>query len=69
MGRYFAGSLLVALLPGLYVLTIGLVLGVPLAPLLGLWVAVFDLVPQIGGARRPVPRSCSSASPRAPPRA
>ena len=39
-----------ALLHGLYVLTIGLVLGVPLAPLLGLWAAVASLIPQIGGA-------------------
>jgi putative heme transporter len=50
VGRYFAGSLFVALLHGLYVLTIGLVLGVPLAPLLGLWAAVASLIPQIGGA-------------------
>ena len=50
VGRYFAGSLFVALLHGLYVLTVGLVLGVPLAPLLGLWAAVASLIPQIGGA-------------------
>ena len=31
-------------------LTIGLILGVPLAPLLGLWAAVASLIPQIGGA-------------------
>ena len=50
VGKYFAGSLLVAMLHGLYVLTIGLVLGVPLAPLLGIWAAVVSLIPQIGGA-------------------
>ncbi len=50
VGKYFAGSLLVAMLHGLYVLTVGLVLGVPLAPLLGLWAAVASLIPQIGGA-------------------
>ena len=50
VGKYFAGSLLVAMLHGLYVLTIGLILGVPLAPLLGMWAAVASLIPQIGGA-------------------
>ena len=50
VGKYFAGSLLVAMLHGLYVLSIGLVLGVPLAPLLGMWAAVASLIPQIGGA-------------------
>lgn len=50
VGKYFAGSLLVAMLHGLYVLSIGLGLGVPLAPLLGLWAAVASLIPQIGGA-------------------
>jgi len=50
VGKYFAGSLLVAMLHGLYVLCVGLVLGVPLAPLLGLWAAVVSLIPQIGGA-------------------
>jgi putative heme transporter len=49
VGRYFAGSLFVAMLHGLYVLTVGLILGVPLAPLLGLWAAVASLIPQIGG--------------------
>jgi putative heme transporter len=49
VGRYFAGSLFVALLHGLYVLAVGLVLGVPLAPLLGIWAAVVSLIPQIGG--------------------
>ena len=50
VGKYFAGSLLVAMIHGLYVLTLGLILGVPLAPLLGLWAAVASLIPQIGGA-------------------
>lgn len=49
VGRYFAGSLFVALLHGFYVLIVGLILGVPLAPLLGLWAAVASLIPQIGG--------------------
>ncbi len=48
-GNYFAGSLFVAILNGLVVLTIGIVLGVPLAPLAGLWSALTNLIPQIGG--------------------
>ena len=55
VGRYAAGSLLVATIAGLAVLVAGLVLGVPLTPLLALWVAVFDLVPQIGGAAGGIP--------------
>jgi predicted PurR-regulated permease PerM len=55
VGKYFAGSLFVAAIAGLSVLAVGLGLGVPLAPLLALWVAVFDLVPQIGGAVGGVP--------------
>jgi putative heme transporter len=50
VGRYVAGSLAVAALAGLTTLTAGLVLGVPLAPLLAANVMVFNLVPQIGGA-------------------
>jgi predicted PurR-regulated permease PerM len=55
VGRYFAGSLLVAVIAGLVVLMVGLALGVPLTPLLAVWVAVFDLVPQIGGAAGGIP--------------
>jgi predicted PurR-regulated permease PerM len=55
IGRYFAGSVLVAVLHGLYVLVLGLILGVPLAPLLALWAMVFNLVPQIGGAIAGIP--------------
>jgi len=55
VGRYAAGSLLVATIAGLAVLIAGLVLGVPLTPLLALWVAVFDLVPQIAGAAGGIP--------------
>jgi predicted PurR-regulated permease PerM len=46
---------MVAAIAGLAVLTVGLVLGVPLTPLLEIWVAVFDLVPQIGGAAGGIP--------------
>lgn len=54
-GKYVAGSLLVAGVAGLAVLAAGLVLRVPLTPLLAIWVALFDLVPQIGGAAGGIP--------------
>jgi len=50
IGRYVAGSLLVASVAGVYTLALGLMLDIPLTPLLALNVMVFDLVPQIGGA-------------------
>ena len=49
IGRYFAGSLLVAVLNGLVITTAGLLLGVPLAPLAGIWSMLTNLIPQIGG--------------------
>ncbi|MEO7837682.1 MAG: AI-2E family transporter [Acidimicrobiales bacterium] len=55
VGRYVAGSLLVAGVAGLVVLAAGLVLSVPLTPLAAAWVAVWDLVPQIGGAAGGIP--------------
>ena len=48
-GSYFAGSLLVAVLNGLFVLTVGLALGIPLAPIAAIWAALTNLIPQIGG--------------------
>jgi predicted PurR-regulated permease PerM len=48
-GSYFAGSLFVAVLNGLVVLTAGLALGVPLAPLAAVWAALTNLIPQVGG--------------------
>ncbi len=48
-GNYFAGSLFVAILNGLVVLTVALALGVPLAPLAALWSTLTNLIPQIGG--------------------
>jgi putative heme transporter len=48
-GSYFAGSLFVAVLNGLVILSAGLLLGVPLAPVAGLWAALTNLIPQIGG--------------------
>ena len=50
VGRYVAGSLLVAGVAGVAVLVAGLALGVPLTPLAAVWVAVWNLVPQVGGA-------------------
>jgi len=55
VGRYVAGSLVVAGLAGVFVLIAGLALGVPLTPLLAIWVALWDLVPQVGGAVGGVP--------------
>ncbi len=55
VGKYFAGSLLVATVAGTATLIAGLVLGVPLTPLLAVWVGLFDLVPQIGGAAGGIP--------------
>jgi predicted PurR-regulated permease PerM len=48
-GSYFAGSLFVAVLAGLVILSTGLMLGVPLAPVAGLWTTLTNLIPQIGG--------------------
>jgi predicted PurR-regulated permease PerM len=48
-GSYFAGSLLVAVLNGMVVLTVGLALGVPLAPMSALSSRLTNYIPQIGG--------------------
>ncbi|HYD11138.1 MAG TPA: AI-2E family transporter, partial [Acidimicrobiales bacterium] len=55
IGQYFAGSVLVAGVAGIATTSVGLILGVPLAPLAGVWVAVFNMVPQIGGAVGGIP--------------
>lgn len=49
IGKYFAGSLTVSVMMGIYVLTIALVFGVPLAPLVAIWAMVTNLIPQVGG--------------------
>lgn len=49
IGKYFAGSLVVAVLAGFYILAVGLAMGVPLAPIAALWMVLTDLIPQIGG--------------------
>ena len=55
VGRYVAGSLLVAGVAGIVVLGVGIAFGVPLSPLAAAWVALWDLVPQIGGAAGGIP--------------
>ena len=55
VGHYVAGSLVVAGVAGVSVLVAGIVLGVPLTPLAAVWVALWDLVPQIGGAAGGIP--------------
>jgi predicted PurR-regulated permease PerM len=55
VGRYVAGSLFVAGVCGVYVLVVGLVLKVPLTPMAAAWAAIWDLVPQIGGAAGGLP--------------
>ncbi len=49
VGRYFAGSVLIAVLAGSGVLAVGLAAGVPLAPVAAVWVSMTNLVPQVGG--------------------
>jgi len=49
IGRYIAGTLLVAALAGVVMLAGALVLDVPLAPLIAVWVAITNPIPQIGG--------------------
>ncbi len=49
LGRYFAGSLLLAVMNGTYILVVGLLLGVPLILLAAIWVTITNLIPQIGG--------------------
>ncbi len=49
IGRYIAGTLLVAALAGVVMLTGALALDVPLAPLIAVWVAITNPIPQVGG--------------------
>ncbi|MHB1139422.1 MAG: AI-2E family transporter, partial [Microthrixaceae bacterium] len=46
---YFAGSLLVALLNGIWTAAAAIIAGVPLSPVLAVWSALTSLIPQIGG--------------------
>ena len=49
LAKYFAGSILIATLNGMWVAVAALVIGVPLSPVLGVWTALTALIPQIGG--------------------
>lgn len=49
VGRYFAGSLLLASLTGTALFVGGLTFGVPLTPMLAVWAAMTNLIPQVGG--------------------
>ncbi|MDQ2678984.1 MAG: AI-2E family transporter [Actinomycetota bacterium] len=49
LAKYFAGSILIATLNGMWVAVAALVVGVPLSPVLGVWTALTALIPQIGG--------------------
>lgn len=55
VGRYVAGSVLVAVMASTYILILGLALGVPLAPLAAAWILMTNLIPQIGGALGGIP--------------
>jgi len=55
IGRYVAGSLFVAVLAGIVMLTSAIVLSVPLAPIIGVWVAITNPIPQLGGLLGAVP--------------
>ncbi len=48
-GNYFGGSVTVAVMSGLWVLIIGLLFDVPLAPVAAIWAMVTNVIPQIGG--------------------
>jgi len=49
VGRYAAGTGFVAVVNASAVTTIGVTLGTPLAPLVGVWSGLWNVVPQIGG--------------------
>jgi predicted PurR-regulated permease PerM len=49
VGRYAAGTGFIAIVNAAAVTTIGLVVGTPLAPLVGVWSGLWNIVPQIGG--------------------
>ena len=48
-GRYFAGSVTVAVLAGMNTLIIALVFDIPLAPVAAIWTMITNLIPQVGG--------------------
>jgi len=50
LGRYMAGSIFVAICSGVYIFVVSELLNLPLAAVIGIWVAMTNLIPQIGGA-------------------
>lgn len=48
-GNYFGGSVTVAVMSGMWTLTIALIFDVPLAPVAAIWSMVTNVIPQIGG--------------------
>jgi predicted PurR-regulated permease PerM len=49
IARYAVGSVVIAAIAGTAAFTVAFVAGVPLAPLLGLWAALTNFIPQVGG--------------------
>jgi predicted PurR-regulated permease PerM len=49
VARYAVGSVVIAAIAGTAAFTIALAGGVPLAPQLGLWAAMTNFIPQVGG--------------------
>jgi predicted PurR-regulated permease PerM len=49
VARYAVGSVVIAAIAGTAAFTVALVGNVPLAPLLGLWAAMTNFIPQVGG--------------------
>ena len=62
---YMFGDLLTSLIAGTVVFVTLLILGVPFPLLWGLWVALVDFLPMIGGPWPASPPSCSRSSPGA----
>ena len=60
---YMAGNLLTSVIAGTVVFVTLQILGVPFPLLWGLWVALVDFLPMIGGALAGIPPSCSRSSP------
>src|SRR5690606_20486026 len=55
VARYAVGSVVIAGIAGLASFAIAMVAGVPLAPLIGLWTALTNFIPQVGGYLGAVP--------------
>jgi hypothetical protein len=55
IARYAVGSVVVAAIAGMSTFAIAIVGGVPLAPLIGLWAGLTNLIPQVGGYLGMVP--------------